>query len=116
MSTIAIHGFGRIGRTLLRAAVQHQVFTPGAISDIRDAAALAALFAVDTNYGRWPEPVEADGPGIRIGARSIPYFNTQTVLRPWGDLGIDLVVDCTGRDRPVGGSSSSGPRGEAGVG
>jgi len=34
MSTIAIHGFGRIGRTLLRAAVQHQVFTPGAISDI----------------------------------------------------------------------------------
>ena len=56
MTTIAIHGFGRIGRSTLRVALQNNLFTPAAISDIKDLPTLAALFAVDTNYGRWPEP------------------------------------------------------------
>jgi glyceraldehyde 3-phosphate dehydrogenase len=97
MSKIAIHGFGRIGRTLQRIGLERSLFTAAAISDIKDAPTLAALFAVDTNYGRWTEPVEGEQDGIRIGGRSIPYFNAMQELPPWGDLGIDLVVDCTGR-------------------
>ena len=97
MGKIAIHGFGRIGRTLQRIGLERNLFTAAAISDIKDAPTLAALFQVDTNYGVWPEPVEADDSNIRIGGRTISYFNTKDQLPPWGDLGIELVVDCTGR-------------------
>ncbi len=97
MTNIAIHGFGRIGRTLLRIGLQRNLFVPGAVSDIKDAPTLAALFEADTNYGRWSEPVEGDGNGFRIGGRAIPYFDVTKELPEWGKLGIDLVVDCTGR-------------------
>ncbi len=97
MAKIAIHGFGRIGRTALRIALQNNQFEVGSISDIRDAPTLAALFAVDTNYGRWHEPVSATEDSITIGGRTIPYFNTMKDLPDWGALGIDLVLECTGR-------------------
>lgn len=97
MGKIAIHGFGRIGRTLLRIGLQRNLFAAGAVSDIKDAATLAALFEVDTNYGRWPERVDTKGNGFEIGGRAIPYFDATKELPAWGDLGIDLVVDCTGR-------------------
>jgi glyceraldehyde 3-phosphate dehydrogenase len=97
MGKIAIHGFGRIGRTLQRIGLERDLFSAAAVSDIKDAPTLAALFQVDTNYGRWPELAEADAEGFRIGGRQIPYFNALQELPPWGDLGIDLVVDCTGR-------------------
>lgn len=97
MGTIAIHGFGRIGRTLQRIGLQRKLFTAAAVSDIKDAPTLAALFQVDTNYGVWHEPAEANDTGFRIGGRAIPYYNAQKELPPWGDLGVDVVVDCTGR-------------------
>lgn len=97
MARIAINGFGRIGRSTLRAALTDAGFTPVAISDVQDLSALAALFAVDSNYGRWCEPVRADEGSLRIGERSITYLNVKDGLPDWGALGIDLVVDCTGR-------------------
>ncbi len=97
MGQIAIHGFGRIGRTLLRIALERNLFTPKAISDIKDLSTLAALFAVDTNYGRWPEPVDGKGRGFIIGGREIEYCEVSKGLPSWGDLGVDVVVDCTGR-------------------
>ncbi len=97
MAKIALHGFGRIGRTALRIALQNNLFTPVSISDIKDAPTLAALFAVDTNYGRWHEKVEGNDSGFVIGGREIPYYNTSQTLPDWGSLGVDLVIDCTGR-------------------
>ena len=97
MSKIAIHGFGRIGRTALRIALQRNLFVPVSLSDIRDIPTMAALFEVDTNYGRWHEPVVPTETGITIGGREIVYYNTQQALPDWGALGVDLVVDCTGR-------------------
>ena len=97
MGKIAIHGFGRIGRTLQRIGLARGLFTAAAISDIKDAPTLAALFQVDTNYGVWHEPVEGRDQGLTIGGRAIPYYNAMKELPPWGDLGIDVVVDCTGR-------------------
>jgi glyceraldehyde 3-phosphate dehydrogenase len=97
MARIAIHGFGRIGRTALRIALQKNAFEVVSISDIRDAATLAALFEVDSNYGRWHEPVSATDDSITIGGRKIAYFNAQQALPDWGALGVDLVIDCTGR-------------------
>lgn len=97
MARIAIHGFGRIGRSALRVALQRGLFTPVSISDIRDIPTFAALFEVDTNYGRWPEEVKAADKGFVIGGREIPYYDSSKDLPDWGALGVDLVVDCTGR-------------------
>jgi glyceraldehyde 3-phosphate dehydrogenase len=97
MAGIAIHGFGRIGRSTLRAALGEDLFTPLSISDIKDLKTLAALFAVDTNYGRWSEPVTVEGSALVIGKRKIPYYDVSKGLPDWQALGVDLVIDCTGR-------------------
>jgi glyceraldehyde 3-phosphate dehydrogenase len=97
MNNVAIHGFGRIGRTLLRVGLERGLFTPTVISDIKDVPTLAALFAVDTNYGRWQEPVRATETGFLMGASNINYFDASKELPAWGDLGVDVVIDCTGR-------------------
>lgn len=97
MGNIAIHGFGRIGRTALRIALQQNLFTPVSVSDIRDAQTFAALFEVDSNYGRWHEPVSATDTSITVGGREIKYINSLNELPDWGALGVDLVIDCTGR-------------------
>ncbi len=97
MSKIAIYGFGRIGRSALKAALAGHLFVPAAVVDIWDLPTLAALFAVDSNYGRWPEPVAARGDQLVIGDRAITYMNGKETFPDWGRLGIDIVVDCTGR-------------------
>ncbi len=97
MARVAIHGFGRIGRSLMKAALKDNLFTPVSISDIKDIPTLAALFEVDTNYGRWPEEVKATDKGFVIGGREIPYFDSMKALPDWKALGVDLVIDCTGR-------------------
>jgi glyceraldehyde 3-phosphate dehydrogenase len=94
---IALHGFGRIGRSALKAAIRDDLWTPATISDIRDPATFAALFEVDSNYGRWREPVSSYGQTLAIGGRTITYFNTADGLPDWGAIGVELVVDCTGR-------------------
>ena len=97
MTRIAIHGFGRIGRSLMKVALQKRLFVPVSISDIRDVQTLAALFEVDSNYGRWSEAVATKGEAFVVGGREIPYFNSATALPDWKALDVDLVVDCTGR-------------------
>lgn len=97
MARIAIHGFGRIGRSLMKVALRNNLFTPVSISDIKDVPTLAALFEVDSNYGHWPEEVVATAKGFVIGGREIPYFDSMKALPDWKALGVDLVIDCTGR-------------------
>ena len=97
MSKIAIHGFGRTGRSALKAALKAGVFVPVSISDIKDLPTLAALFEVDSNYGRWHEPVTTTGNQFIIGGRAIPFIDSSQSLPDWAALGVDLVVDCTGR-------------------
>jgi glyceraldehyde 3-phosphate dehydrogenase len=97
MAKIAIHGFGRTGRSLMRVVFDKQLFTPVSISDIKDLPTLAALFEVDTNYGRWREEVKTNEKGFVIGGREILFFDSTKELPDWKALGIDLVIDCTGR-------------------
>jgi glyceraldehyde 3-phosphate dehydrogenase len=97
MGKIAIFGFGRIGRQLLRVALQEGLFTPVSISDIKDEASLAALFEVDTNYKRWHESVVGGAGRITIGGREILYLNSSQEVPDWKTLGVSLVIDCTGR-------------------
>jgi len=97
MKKIAMHGFGRIGRSTLRVALKENLFTPVSISDIKDAPTLAALFEVDTNYPRWHEEVSGTADKITIGGRAIQFFDSTQSLPDWAALGVDLVIDCTGR-------------------
>jgi glyceraldehyde 3-phosphate dehydrogenase len=103
MNKIAIHGFGRIGRITARAAMSKGLFTPVSVSDITDLPTLAALFKADSNYGLWPENVTSEGEKLIIGDRKISFFNTKEALPNWGELGVDVVIDCTGRatKRPI---------------
>ncbi|HEX5167347.1 MAG TPA: glyceraldehyde 3-phosphate dehydrogenase NAD-binding domain-containing protein [Thermomicrobiales bacterium] len=97
MTGIAIHGFGRIGRSTLKAALRDERFVPVSVSDIRDTPTFAALFKADTNYGLWPEEVKARDNGFVIGGREIRYVNSMDQLPDWSALGVGLVIDCTGR-------------------
>ena len=97
MKKIAIHGFGRIGRSTMRAALANELFVPYSISDIKDLPTLAALFFVDTSYGRWPETVAAKDGKLVVGGREIAFYDTAQSLPDWGALGVEVVVDCTAR-------------------
>lgn len=97
MGGVALHGFGRIGRSAMRFALQNGLFTPVSVSDIKDLPTLSALFKVDTNYGVWPEKVCADGAHLKVGKREIQYIDSSKELPDWQKLGVDLVIDCTGR-------------------
>ena len=97
MDNIAIYGLGRIGRQLLRSAVRNELFFPSVVCDIAPADTLAALLEVDTNYGRWPGVTSPDEQSIAIDDRVIRYVNSREALPDWKALGVDLVIDCTGR-------------------
>ncbi len=97
MPRIALHGFGRIGRSLMKVALRENLFVPVSISDIKDAPTLAALFKVDSNYGVWPEDVQGTPNGFVIGGREIPFYDSSKSLPDWKKLNVDLVIDCTGR-------------------
>ena len=97
MARIAIHGFGRIGRSLMRVAIKNDLFVPVSISDIRDVSTMAALFEVDSCYGRWPEEVTTKGSSVIVGGREILYIDSTKALPNWKALDVDLVIDCTGR-------------------
>lgn len=97
MGKIAIHGFGRIGRASLRAALRLGVAVPAVISDIKDPQMLAALLSVDTNYGLLPVPVTADAAHITAGSQRLAYRDASREVPHWGDEGVDVVIDCTSR-------------------
>jgi glyceraldehyde 3-phosphate dehydrogenase len=106
MARIAIHGFGRIGRSLMKVALKRDLFCPVSISDIKDIPTLAALFEVDSNYGRWPDKVVAQDSCFVIGDRTIPYFDSSKALPDWKALDVDLVIDCTGQATTRGGAQA----------
>lgn len=98
---IAINGFGRIGRCLVRALSEHPArerFELVAINDLADFNVLAHLLAFDTTHGRWPHPVHYDGQTMEINGLSVPcYAITDLEKLPWRELAPDLVFECSGR-------------------
>lgn len=97
MKKIAVYGFGRIGRQFLRISLDRKLFMPEAIADIKDVKTLSALFSVDTNYGRWHGFVNTTKEGFVLNEHEISYVNSLEGIPNWGKLGVELVVDCSGR-------------------
>jgi len=96
---IAINGFGRIGRTFLRTAVARgSRLEVVAVNDLTDAATLAHLLRYDTAYGRFAGQVETDGDALVVDGRRIEVLAERDPARlAWGERGVDLVVESTGR-------------------
>jgi glyceraldehyde 3-phosphate dehydrogenase len=98
---VAINGFGRVGRAVLRSAYAEDADIEwAAINDLVDPPALAHLLRRDTVYGRFERPVESTGGSIVVDGAEIPVFNEQDpAALPWDELGVDVVIEATGRFR-----------------
>ncbi|MGH7682361.1 MAG: type I glyceraldehyde-3-phosphate dehydrogenase [Candidatus Eiseniibacteriota bacterium] len=96
---VAINGFGRIGRLVVRAALKRNVSLDFvAVNDITDAKTLAHLLTYDSVHGVWPERFEASDGALKIGSRTIRVLSeSNPSALPWKDLGVDLVLECTGK-------------------
>ncbi|MGP0100900.1 MAG: type I glyceraldehyde-3-phosphate dehydrogenase [Solirubrobacteraceae bacterium] len=98
---VAINGFGRVGRGVLRIAHEHgSELEIVAINDLTDAATLAHLLRHDSVYGAFPGLVESAADAIVIGGRRIRALAEPEVGKlPWRELGVDVVIESTGRYR-----------------
>ncbi len=97
---IAINGYGRIGRNVLRAI--HELgraseFDVVAINDLGDAETNAHLTQYDTAHGRFPGEVSVDGDHLVVNGDRLRVFAERDPSKlPWGELGVDVVLECTG--------------------
>ncbi len=97
---VGINGFGRIGRNVLRAAVMAKQSTIEfvAANDITDTKTLAHLLKYDSIHGRFPGTVEAKGDALIVSGREIRVTAIKEPEKlPWKDLGVELVLESTGR-------------------
>ena len=99
---IGINGFGRIGRLVFRAAWNNSAVDVVAINDLADAATMAHLLKYDSVHGIWDANLNAHDDRLEVEGKSIAI---RSIREPekigWGDLGVDIVAECTGlfRDR-----------------
>jgi glyceraldehyde 3-phosphate dehydrogenase len=98
---VAINGFGRTGRAAFRAAYERGADIEWvAINDVAEPAMLAQLLRHDSVYGTFAGEVDSDEDAILVdGQRIVVPSETDPVRLPWGDLGVDVVIESTGRFR-----------------
>ncbi|HWQ60043.1 MAG TPA: type I glyceraldehyde-3-phosphate dehydrogenase [Candidatus Fimivivens sp.] len=95
---IAINGFGRIGRSAFKIALEREGSEVVAINDLTDAATLAHLLKYDTAYGTYRREVSSEKDAIVVDGRRYPvYAEPDPKNLPWKELGVDTVLECTGR-------------------
>lgn len=96
---LAINGFGRIGRLVLRSLLQrHKTdLSVVAVNDMADVKTNAHLFRYDSTYGVYPGTVETGDGIMKVDGRAIAVLNQKDPTRlPWKDLGVDIVIEATG--------------------
>ncbi len=98
---LAINGFGRTGRSLLRAALTSSPdLEVVAINDLGAPEALARLLARDSVHGRYPDPVTVEGDTMVVGDHRIVMLAEPVAKAlPWDEFGVDVVIESTGRNR-----------------
>jgi glyceraldehyde 3-phosphate dehydrogenase len=98
---VAINGFGRVGRAALRASLEREADVEWvAINDLAGAETLAYLLARDSVYGRFAGAIRATDGGIEVDGEEIPVFtDADPAALPWADLGVDVVIESTGKFR-----------------
>ena len=94
---IAINGFGRIGRSVFRILNSKPDVDVVAINDIFDKGALAYLLKYDTVMGRFPETISLQGDILKTASQSVKLVaQRDPASLPWGDMGVDIVIESTG--------------------
>jgi len=99
---VGINGFGRIGRQVFKAIYENYkgILDVEAINDLMPAETNAHLLKYDSTYGKFPGEVEVrDGDIYVDGQKLKSYAEKDPAMLPWGDLGVDIVLECTGRFR-----------------
>jgi glyceraldehyde 3-phosphate dehydrogenase len=95
---VGINGFGRIGRNVFRAALKNSNVEVVAINDLTDANMLAHLLKYDTVHGTLSEDVTVDGEYLVVGGHKVKVIAERDPAQlGWGDLGVEVVVESTGR-------------------
>jgi len=96
---VGINGFGRIGRLVLRAALRrNETIEFAAVNDITDARTLAHLLTYDSVHGPWPEPFTVRDSNLCVGKHAVRVLSEANPGNlPWKDLGVDVVLECTGK-------------------
>ncbi len=99
MTRIAVNGFGRIGRNVLRALLERDSdLEVVAVNDLTDPNALAQLLRFDSSAGRLGRPVEVDGDTLVVDGRRIKVLAERDPANlPWAELEVDIVLESTGR-------------------
>ena len=114
MIRIGINGLGRVGRTLLRQAVLSDDLLVVGVNDVADTRMLATLLRRDSTFGPFPVEVEAGDDSLVVGGRKIVATQLATPSElPWGELAVDVAVECTGKFRAAetaGGHLEAGAR------
>lgn len=96
--SIAINGFGRIGRMVFRQAVLMDDVTISAVNAGYPAETLAHLIKYDTNHGTFSGEVKAEENALVVNGKRIQLVNERDPLElPWGELGVDIVIEATGK-------------------
>jgi glyceraldehyde 3-phosphate dehydrogenase len=105
---VGINGFGRIGRQSLRALIERTADVEVvAVNDLVDAEMNALLFKHDSTYGAYPGTVDHVHDGLIVDGREIRVFKeSDPAALPWGDLGVDIVLESTGKFRDPGKSQA----------
>src|SRR5690606_12028199 len=99
---IAINGFGRIGRTIVRIAKLRRHFDVVAINDLAPAEALAYNFKYDSVHRTYPGDVRLDGDTLTVDGDPFKVLSEKDPSKlPWKQLGIDYVIECTGKFRKL---------------
>jgi glyceraldehyde 3-phosphate dehydrogenase len=97
MKKIAINGFGRIGRNAFKIAFERNDIEVVVINDLTDTKTLAHLLKHDSSYGEYHLSVSYDEDGIIVNNKHIKVISEKDpTLLPWGELGIDVVIEATG--------------------
>ncbi len=95
--TVAINGFGRIGRLVYRHAYKDPAFNIVAINDITSPDILAHLLKYDSVHGRFPSAVKATATGLEVDGKAVRIVAEKDPTKlPWKELGVDVVVESTG--------------------
>lgn len=97
MVNVAINGFGRIGRLALRLMIDNPEFNVVAINDLTDAKTLAHLFKYDSAQGRFNGDIEVKDGAFVVNGKEIKVVADRNPANlPWGELNVDVVLECTG--------------------
>ena len=111
---VAINGFGRIGRLTFKAMLERGNVEVVAINDLTDPKTLAHLLKYDSVHGKFPGEVKAEEGGISVNGKSIKiYAEREPKNLPWGTLGVDVVLESTGRfvdEKGAGGHLEAGAK------